>query len=519
MNNKAFSLVELIVWITISMILMVSVWVFVSGGMQNIFGWQKILENTNDFINFSNNLNKNLVLIQTWSFPPTNTSSGIIFKISPNFSEGWFTYIWTKIIDQVYCESGSQDSKTNNIFIKNFIPFEEQWENTFTGYTSILSSNPINFLWKNYKSFQKEHGIAVENWLNWDIVVWKWIFWDKFAEGTNWTGIYLNSPTWLATDWTYLYISDTLNSRILYLDNSNKIHLLLDETDGLNEPTWLYYDDNTLYIANSWNWKILKYSSKSIASNPTLTLSWVTQNIINKIELSFFNQDWTNKTISWSTNKNDITFSNNIKNITGDYMWITANKLQYYFVKYDWLEYSEPTCILNDEKLVSWNPIKCINTSTWKTSTYQPKNLINEIININNISPYFSNTWAYYVNLKLFSWVTEKYSEYFPYFTQSDNNLTTFWDNTLTVLHTWLNYPTWIWWTWATDFNVFWDWTYSDLQYESHDYLLNVPIKSLNITNTPNDLITIILKYYRSYNCYNLDEKVEKTFIAKKSLK
>jgi hypothetical protein len=517
MSNKAFSLIELIVWITISMLLMVSVWVFISSGMKNIFAWQKVLENISDFTNFTDNLNKNIHLIQSGSFSPTNTPSWILFKRWQNFSDWWFSYIWTQILDNIYCNSGAEDTKTNHIFIKNFIPFEESWEDIFTDYTWVLSSTETNIWWKIYRSFQKEHRIAVKNWTQRDTIIWKTIFWDKFIEWANPKDIYLNSPTWLDTDWTNLYISDTLNHRILYLDNSNKIHLLLDESDGLNEPTWLYYNDSSLYIANSWYGEILKYSSTSQASNSTLTLTWVTVNSINKIEISFFNQDGTNKNIAWPINKNDVTFSNISKN--DDYIWITANKLQYYFVNYNWVDYSEPSCTWTEERLVWWNPVKCKSTWTWTTSTYHSKNLVNEIININNIIPNLSNTWSYYVNLKLFNLATEKYSKYFPYFTQSDNDLTTKNDNILTVLYSWLNYPTWIWWIWPTDFNVFWDGTYSNLPYTETDNLLNLPIKSLNITNTPNDLLTFILKYYKSYNCYNLDEKIEKTFITNKNLK
>ena len=52
-NSKYwFTLVELIVGITISMILMVSVWIFVSSGMQNIFNQQKSLENSSHFLIF-----------------------------------------------------------------------------------------------------------------------------------------------------------------------------------------------------------------------------------------------------------------------------------------------------------------------------------------------------------------------------------------------------------------------------------------------------------------------------------
>ena len=87
------------------------------------------------------------------------------------------------------------------------------------------------------------------------------------------------------------------------------------------------------------------------------------------------------------------------------------------------------------------------------------------------------------------------------------------------MLHTWLNYPTWIWGTTTWDVNQFLDWGYLNLAYSEEDILLWTPIKSLDITNNTNDIISIFLKYYKNYNCYNLDDKSERTFLLKKNLK
>lgn len=508
--TKAFTLIELVVGITISMLLMVSVWIFVSNGMNNIFKWQKVLENMDDFVTFSDKLNNNFDLIQLWTFSPINTYSWIIFKRWKNFWEGGFSYIWTETLSWVYCLDDSQNSETNNIYIKNFVPFEEQWEDIFNNYNSILSSNWVTIWAKKYTSFQKEHKVIDENW---NIIIWKWIFWDKFIDWVSWKDIYLNSPTWLTYSWNILFISDTLNNRVLYYDTVNdKIFKLLDETDWLNEPTWLYYDDYSLYITNSWNWEILKYSSKKTTGSPILTMSWFIISNVAKVDITFSGAStnvWLTAYNTWS-----IVFTNS--STSTDFLTWSTNNLKYYFVNYN-SETSQWSCSWNEIDLIWDNPIQCISTWTWKTSTYQNKTLSGVVINnINNTS----NTWTYFVDFKLLdSSNTILYQDYFPYFTQSDNDLLTSNDNILTVLYSWLNYPTWIWWTWNSDFNIFWDWTYSNIPYNWTDTLLKVPIKSLDITNISNDLITLILKYYKSYNCYNLDEKIERTFILKKNLK
>jgi hypothetical protein len=502
MNKKAFTLIELIVWITISMILMVSVGIFVSSGMNNILLWQKVLENTGNFTDFANNLHTSFNLIQSWSIIE-ETASWIIFKRWQNFWEWGFSYIWTETLSWVYCESDSENINTNSVFIKTFIPFEEQWEDIFNDYTWSLTATG----WTDYISYQKEHVIKDNSW---NIIVWKWVFWDKFTEWANWTDIYLNSPTWLETDWTNLYISDTLNNRILYLDSSDKIHLLLDESDWLNEPTGLYYDDTdkALYIANSWNWEILKYSSKSTATSPTLTMSWFTETI-NKIEVSFSGANTNVLLNDYLTSS--IWFPNTSSST--DYLTWTTNNLEYYFINYLWIN-DEIECnwMSNWDIIFNWTKPKiyCTQSWSWKTASDVNTN-INEIKISNIINTWI--TWNYFIDLKL----NGIHKEYFPYFTQSDNDLTTPEDNILEVLHSWLNYPTWIWW--PSNYNEFWDWSYLDLEYNSTDTLLLTPVKSLEITNSANDLISLVLKYYKSYNCYNLDEKIERTFLLKKNLK
>jgi len=519
MNNKAFTLIELIVWISISMILMISVGIFVNNWMLNIINQKKIIENTNNLTEFISKIHTSINLMSSWTFQPQKTASWIIFKRAQNLWEWGFSYIWemnstdNSDWDWIYCLSWSEDTNTRHLVLKNFIPFEEENEDIFTDYDLILKSK----LTGQFQSFQKEHVIKK----SWNIIIWKWIFWNKFEEWASWKDIYLNSPTWLAKKWNILFISDTLNNRILYYKISDdKIYTLLDESDWLNEPTWLYYNDTekALYIANSWNWEILKYSSKS-DSQWTITLTGITQNNINKIEISFFNKDWILQNIN-NPNKNDITFTSLSK--WDDYLE-KNNKLIYYFITY-WISQFQTECNVTGEILSSsWNPINCTDTNwttwTWQSSTLNNKNFSNwdiKIININNLT----NNWNYYINLKLFNNSTEKYSEYFPYFTKSDNNILTPDDNKLEIIESWLNYPTWLWWNWTIQHNDFWNHTFNTSIFQEHssDIILKTPINYLN-TTINNWLVTLFLKYYKKYNCYNLDDKTERTYLFNKNLK
>lgn len=480
--KRAFSLIELIVWITISMILMVSIWVFVSSWMQNIFLQQKSLTNASDLNDFASDIYETL-----WSIENSGslhfTSSGVIFKRKNIFDKWGFTYIGSSILDLYYCDDlNSEDTKTKHIFIKNFIPFFESGEDITTNNYLTWS---VNHKWNIYISYQKEHKVTDDLW---NIVIWRGVFWDKFEEWASATWIYLNSPTWMASDWEMLYVSDTLNNRILYLSWSN-IYSLLDESDGLNEPTWLYYDNawKALYIDNSWNWEILKFSSELIiVPNKIFTFSWVTENNIETIYINFFNNN-----INYNINSLDINTSFNNDEVS-DEKAFNNNIFSYGFM--------------------SWAIHESVNFIWTNTYTIWLSNLDN-----------FSTAWNYTIKLRI--WNNEKE---FYYFTQWDGKIYTKTDNKLEIVRSWLDYPNWIWWNpWTNispnnsnfkEFNASSIW---NLNIDTkNDIILNNPINDLDISQNWN-LLNLILKHYRNYNCFNLDENKEKinTFLSKVILK
>lgn len=477
---KAFSLVELIVWITISMLLMVSIWVFVNSGMKNIFLQQKSLEFASNINDFSNTLYETFSNIQnSWSI--NQTSSWIIFKSKMDFSRWWFTYVWSSIINNYFCDDiNSESTNSNHIFIKNFIPFYEN-----SGDTNYLTWSVIHN-WITYISHQKEHKITDSSW---NTIVWKWVFWDFFEEWLSWNSVYLNNPTWIASDWEVIYISDTLNNRVLYLSWST-IHKLLDENDWLSEPTWLYYDswNSALYISNSWLWEIWKITSdNSTAPSKTLSFSWITENNVSNFKIELY--------------KNKVSY---------DITWIDT--LTPWFNN-----------ITNDLKAFIWNTYTHTFMS-WSTIEYKDfiwTNNYNIIINNPNI---ILSNWVY--TLKLIIWNSERS---FYYFTYWDEKIYTMEDNKIEVVRTWLSYPNGIWWNpWTNLFpnnwnlNIFDTGTISNLNPDlENDIILRNPIYNLDISIDDWNLLNIVLKHYKNYNCYNLDENKEKiwTFLLKTILK
>lgn len=468
--KKAFSLIELIVWITISMILMISIGVFVSSWMENIFLQQSSIKNASDLNNFAKDLYSTFSYLEnTWSIHKTN--SRIIFKRKTEFDKWWFTYIWVSTEDEFYCFSWSEDTNTDHIFIKNFIPFVEDWEN-IEDFEDILTWS-INHDWIDYYSYQKEHKITNQNW---DIIVWKWIFWDFFEEWVSWTWIYLNSPTWLASDSEVIYISDTLNDRVLYL-SWWLIYKLLDENDWLKEPTGLYYENNELYISNSWKWEVLKYSSEiTSAPDTTLYFSEVDESGVEKIYIDFF-KDWVDYDINSVNIKSISNLSYNNYNIS-----YTNNSLSYTFM--------------------SWSTSEPQDFDSWTTYNIELSNLTN-----------FLENWNYTIQLQIDDTKLDYY-----FFTQWDEKIYTKNDNALVVMpFTNLKYPTFIKGSSASDITDFDLNSIWDLKLDkNNDIFLKTPIEKLDISEN-SELINIILKYYKNYNCYNLDQNEQKirTFLSK----
>lgn len=533
-NILWFTLVELVVGITISMLLMVSVGIFVSTWMSNITLQTKILDdnekNSYDFLYLSKTLN-----YSKWQISSIWTATWLLLRQNKYFDKWWFSYIWVWEFDKKYCESWVI-SKTNHLFVNNFIPYEEIGEDININFSETLNSDSTNYI-----SDILNHQITRKS--TSEVVVWKDLFWDKFTEWSFWTWVFLNSPTWLVeVEWKLIF-SDTLNDRILYLSGS-LVYKLLDEKNWLEEPTWLAYDDlnKILYIANSGAWEILKFSSNSFSINPNLNIVFRPDTAItniNKIKIEILNNSniFTNP-----DNESDFTFTN-IPKKANDFVNTDNQKINYYFIdSYDsenvqWdCDWTNNGIIIN----VSDNIINCISSWTWRLANYWTNffsSLSDYTIDISGINPILSDNKNYYVKLNLLNNNTILDEKYFPYFTQWDDDIFTLEDNTLETLAININYPTGIsisWWNLL--FNEFetreqkrvnisnWNISnssnltaFSNNTFEDYNknFIFSNPIKKLEIDSNWG-LLSLKMKYYKYLNCFSPEEQIERTFLIKK---
>lgn len=577
---KAFTLVELIVWITISMLLMFSVSMFVSNGIKNITNQKSSLENDIKTKDFTKSLYDSLNSIDKTFAYKIWSNNELLLKVNKLYDKWGFLYIWSWNLDKYYCDSWSESDITNHFINKNFIPFEwmgwdifdwksyDNWTISTNMFSWTINSNKnlvwptdlIDNWWVWFVSDTLWHSIYKFNYpalTNFTKIVWKEVFWDEFSDWSIWTWVFLNNPTWLsyATIWStwYLFISDTLNDRVLYLNlNTNKIYKLLWREEWLKEPTGIYYDDTekTLYIANSWKKQILAYSSSwSFVSSVNFNFT-PKKDIkdINKLVFSFhYSSGYLNPDITWPSLTGSFSFTNILA--WEDLLTTWTHDLNYHFVDFTNPPVSEVLCLFwpFPKYILSWTtPIKCTLSNTWIIWNYRYQTFTwweNYNIKINDISgPDFWNIWAYYIGLDMYSWSTLKKTYYFPYFSKTDSDIFTKSDNILKVLTWWLWYPTGIYASWSNIiFNDFlqrkkieitktWslalitnlsNFDFSKLQTNTLiDNTLYNPIDNYEISVVDN-VLNIYLNYYKNFSCYNLDENKwkSKEFIIKKNLK
>lgn len=554
-SKNAFTLVELIVWVTISMLLMTSVWILVSSGMQNILKQQNIMWKNSLLTQTVSEFYSGFNTISTQSGYVFSSNSWAIFKIDQNIQKWGFWYLWATTQSWIYCSSESEIWDMDYLTWKTFIPHEEIWEDIFSDFSTI-ETQTINS-WATVFTVDTLNHQVLENWT---VIIWWNVFWHEIKDWESGLQTRLNNPTAITLAEGWFFLSDTLNHRILFYKDWN-VNLILDQNDGLQEPTGLAYDNvkNILYISNSWKWEILSFSSEQHSANPELKIKFSPQNNTNSISrmtIKFPNFSGTFNT--WSLS--DFTF-NNINNWTG-YTAVNWNQIEYYFTDYNSNSAELITnsyidnCTPSDTYILNWTTPErhiytCTDTHTWTYqihdwNKYQNFNTSTTYsVDIQNISPLISTIGTQWIDLELFSDTNTRYTNSYYYFTQWDWLVSNLKYVKLETLISWLGYPTWLNISWnrleINDFitrkqysydlnnitsfttNNLNDFTSSNLQNipysKDTDILLENPITEININyNNLDKFLSGKIKYYQYLNCYNPDEQVQKSLILQKNI-
>ncbi len=458
---NGFTLIELIIAVTISTILMLSIVVFVSNWIYTIKKNDKILSEDLKNIEFEEEFLKTISNInwiyfswasfwdyETWIFLKTSSLNLPITFIWIKTFTGFCDNFWEDIINATWT--------VKKLIIKEFVLPE-------------FKEKSSNLNWISYTLSHTWH--IIYSWS--EVIIWNWIAGFNLNEQKP-KNTQLNYASSIIGSGTFLYIADTLNDRILYYNiNNNTIKELLWKKEWINKPTSLYFSWSDLLIANSWNWKILNYKDWE--------WDWSKLNVKFQV-FKEFTATGISFTFSWISN---ITSPNLIWNFT--FSWIT----------WTWA----------DDYISNWSSL--IYNFSWWSNTFKTWQLYE--IQIDWIGPVPINTWSYYVKLDFLTW-SVLYTDYFPYFTIWDWNLVTNTWNFLKTLSWWFNYIYSINWPNSFSWEII-DWNFALNNSIWREFISNFPIKDFNY-NYLDNVLTLKFNYFKYYDCVS-----EKHIIKEKILK
>ncbi len=469
-NYLAFTLIEILVWVSISTIIMISVGVFVTSGIKNITIQKSILNQENEYIS----LFEDLTEIFDTQFDIISASQTWLLIKTEGFKL-WKPLLYDFSLQTFTGECLSDMNKEiKYLQMKNYNPF-------------ILNSGPFTGSYLRHEIYHSAQGK----------IVWKGIFWDNFQELAIGKDILLNNPGGLSRDGTQkTYISDTGNNRIMYYSGT-KVSSILDFDKWLYQPTGLIYDSWNLFVLNSGKKELLKVSS--IAGNITpINISQIIEDDITFDKISFEVLD--NFTISWVYNTGSFIFSW-ISTGTGDSVSFSDNIISYNF--------SPP------QNINSWNTVSFeIPTFTWWFDFYGASYLDIKFHNAGTIV--YQKIFPYVIhsdnsllttsdnNIEI---LTGALNGYFTDISVSGSNLLLkdYINKTQLILSkTWVFISSWI-----------LLWTIPNFETTIKKY--DLKIKDMQVSHSWN-LLGIKIEYYKNFNCKNEDENIVKTFLFKKTL-
>lgn len=204
----------------------------------------------------------------------------------------WLLYNWTDIF---VSDTGNacirKLSDINNCFIGEY---RNPWNTNTTLISPTYLALTWNILFISDTYNNKIRKVDITNtWAIYDFI-WNWKFWYSDLTST-WTDIELSLPTWLAIDWTGLYVSDTWNNRILKFDintgsweifawtsEAKTIWLWSDwisnspDLISIDSPTKLQIVWGVLYFLESTSW-VIKWIN--LSDNSTYDIFWSYENI------------------------------------------------------------------------------------------------------------------------------------------------------------------------------------------------------------------------------------------------
>lgn len=470
-NCLAFTLIEILVWVSISVIIMISVGVFVTSGIKNITIQKSILNQESEYISLFQDVSE---VFDSRFEVISYSQTGLLVK-TEGFKLGK-PLLYDFSLQSFTGECLSDINKeTKYLQMKNYNPFNLPQTWFFTG---------------SYLKHEIYHSVQGK-------VVWKGIFWDNFQELAIGKDILLNNPGGLSRDGVQkTYISDTGNNRVMYYSGT-KVSSILDFNQWLYQPTGLLYDSSkNLFVLNSGKKQLLKVSSASGTISPIAISEEIKKDLtFDTLSLEVLD----NFTLQWTYNTGSFIFSW-VSTGTGDSVSLPDNILTYTFSGAQ-------------------------NISSGSTFS----------LNIPSFTGTLDGYGASYVDIKFYNGGGIVHQKILPYVIHSDNSLLTTLDNNIEILTGALHgYFTDISGSGNLLLKDYINKTQLILSktgafissgslsgpiqnFETTIKKYDLKIKDMQITQS-GGLLSMKIEYYKNFNCDNEEENIVKTFLFKKTL-
>ncbi len=455
-----FTLVELLLAVTLSGILMTGIVIFVSSSLGSNMTAKNTVERGNKNEDFEQSFTRTISNIMGSGVYATGASfggdylTGIFLKTGGSSLPITFLGLRTQT---GYCDSYSgMGSETGTIMRLSVRQFTVPKLTNSTTYTISSSGNSV------YSGATRIIGTSYPgNTLT--------------ASGID---TELSSPSALALSGTHLYVADTMNDRVLSYDiTSGGIVKILGPENGIRKPTSLYFSGDTLLIASSGNGKIFSLEDGDGNGSVFSHKFKVAKDFSgDTIEFAFSGiSSITSPIAAWSFSLTGV-----IQDPSNDLV-ITGATLTYTLT----------------------GGIQSFSTGT----TYE--------FTVKNIAPVPTDPGNHTVTINFLSGTTNlEYSDTFHYFNKWDG-LETNTGNVLTTLSGGLVYPHNI--TGANTWSGSIDWNgVLSNNPPGEETLSSLPIKDLNFAITGN-VLTIQYYQYTTYDCmlgkHEVEEKVVKVLL------
>lgn len=242
--KRAFTLIELLIGVTLSAILMTGIVVFVSSSLGSNMATKKVLEEGNKNEGFEQKLSEIL----------GNIMGSGVYATGSTFNGGNY-------LTGIFLSTGGPNLPITFLGLQTQTGYCDSYSGTTTDTETILRLALRQFTMPIVQNTTTYTLSLTEN----------SIFSGTTATGTRIIGTgypgntltnsgidtELSSPSDLIASGTHLYIADTMNDRVLSYDiTSGGISELLGPENGIEKPTSLYFSGKTLLIASSGNGRI-----------------------------------------------------------------------------------------------------------------------------------------------------------------------------------------------------------------------------------------------------------------------